>query len=234
MNCPSCSLEMTAMTVDGHQAKPVALDLCLPCQAFWFDKYESLQLSPASTLRLLQLIGEQETSGPTSFSKPMRCPRCTTLLRATQDMMRATRFHYYRCTTGHGRFIRFFEFLREKDFLRPLSRKQIAELRLHLKTVNCSNCGAPVDVVEGAVCDHCASPLSMLDMEQPERLIAQLKEAAAPKPIDPTLPFDLLKEKRHMEILFGQVESDPTWLRDAISTDLVHACLGSVARWLKS
>lgn len=74
----------------------------------------------------------------------------------------------------------------------------------------------------------------MLDMEQPERLIAQLKEAAAPKPVDPTLPFELLKAKGDMNRLFGEVQSDPIWWSDVSSTDLVQACLGSVARWLKT
>jgi len=225
---------MTAMTLEGHQGKSVAIDRCMPCQAFWFDKFESLQLSPASTLSLLQSIGEQKPAGPVSFAKEMRCPRCEVLLRPTQDMQRNTRFSYFRCTNGHGRFIRFIEFLREKDFIRPLSKQQIAELRKHARTVNCSNCGAPVDLEADAVCSHCGSPLSMLDMEQPERLIAQLKEAAAPKPADPTLAFEFLKAKQDMNRLFGSVESDPIWWSDVSSSDLVQACLGSVSRWLKT
>jgi hypothetical protein len=65
-------------------------------------------------------------------------------------------------------------------------------------------------------------------------LIAQLKEAAAPKPIDPALPFQLLKAKRDTNSLFGEAQSDPIWWRDVSSSDLVQACLGSVARWLKT
>jgi hypothetical protein len=74
----------------------------------------------------------------------------------------------------------------------------------------------------------------MLDMEQPERLIAQLRKAAEPKPIDPALGFGLLKAKRDMNSLFGEVDSDPIWWKDVSSSDLVQACLGSVARWLKT
>ncbi len=224
---------MTVLTLGAHQGKSVAIDRCTPCQAFWFDKFESLQLSPASTLSLLQSIGEEKPVGPVSFAKDMRCPRCESLLRPTQDMQRNTRFSYFRCANGHGRFIRFIDFLREKDFIRPLSKPQIAELRKHVRTVNCANCGAPVDLESGAVCSHCGSPLSMLDMEQPERLIAQLKEAAAPKPVDPTQVFEFLKAKQDVNRLFGRVESDPIWLMDLTSTDLVQACLGSLSRWLK-
>jgi DNA-directed RNA polymerase subunit RPC12/RpoP len=234
MHCPNCNGEMTVMTLEGHQGKSVVIDRCVPCQAFWFDKFESLQLAPAATLNLLQWIGEQKPAGPASFEKAMRCPRCESHLLPTQDMQRNTRFCYFRCTNAHGRFIRFFEFLREKDFIRPLSTQQIAELRKHIRMVNCSNCGAPVDLEKGAACSHCGSPLSMLDMDQPQRLIAQLKEAAAPKPIDPALGFELMKAKRDMNRLFGEVGSDPIWWKDVASSDLVQACLGSVARWLKT
>ncbi len=224
---------MTSMTLEAHQGKSVAIDRCTRCQVFWFDKFESLQLSPASTLNLLQMIGDQKPEGPVSFAKDMRCPRCELPLRLTQDMQRNTRFSYFRCN-GHGRLIRFIEFLREKDFIRALSPQQIAELRKRVRTVNCSNCGGPIDLEKGASCSHCASPLSMLDMEQPQRLIAQLKEAAAPKPIDPALPFELLKVKRDMNHLFGDVEPDPVWWMDVSHSDLVQACLGSVSRWLKA
>jgi hypothetical protein len=222
---------MTAMTLDGHQGRPVAIDLCSECQAFWFDKFESLQLAPASTLRLLKMIGERGSPGPTQFADP-RCPRCSAGLRLVQDMQRNTRFSYYRCASDHGRFIRFFEFLREKDFIRPLTRQQLEELRLEVQVVNCSNCGAPIDLAAGSACAHCKSPVSMLDMKQPQALLDQLREAAEPKPIDPLLSMDLLKAKRDVESMFAE-ERKSIWMKDAPS-DLVHACLNSVARWLKN
>jgi Zn-finger nucleic acid-binding protein len=231
MNCPNCSTEMTALTLDGHQGRPVAIDLCTACQAFWFDKYESLQLAPASTLKLMKLIGERESPGARPFSNAMQCPRCSEELRPTQDMQRNTRFSYFRCPSDHGRFIRFFEFLREKNFIRPLSAEQIGELRKQVQTLNCSSCGGPIDLAVGFVCPHCKSPVSMLDMKQPQELLAQLRAAAEPKPIDPTLPMDLLRAKRNMDHLFPDRESDLSWL-DGPSSDLVHSCLTSVARWL--
>jgi len=225
---------MTALRLEGHQGKSVDIDLCKACQAFWFDKYESLQLSASSTLHLLRLVGEQTTPGVTSITKTMHCPRCSSRLLPTQDMQRATRFNYFRCPFDHGRFIRFFEFLREKDFIRPLTPKQIAELREHVQTVNCANCGGPVDLAAGAACPHCSSPLSILDMKQPQRLLAQLQEASEPKPVDPALPLNVLRAKREVELLFHEEEqSERVWWGDASSADLVHACLGTVARWLK-
>ena len=222
---------MTALTLDGHQGTPVSIDLCVQCQAFWFDKYESLQLAPASTLKLLKIIGEQTAPGPTQFSGA-RCPRCSSPLRLIQDMQRSTRFSYYRCSSEHGRFIRFFEFLREKDFIRPLSKQQLDELRLEVQIVNCSNCGAPIDLAAGSVCAHCKSPVSMLDMKQPQTLLAQLREAAEPRPVDPTLPLELARARRDVESLFAE-ERRSVWLKDAPS-DIVHTCLNVVAKWLKN
>ena len=92
--------------------------------------------------------------------------------------------------------------------------------------MNCSNCGAPIDLAAGSACAHCKSPVSMLDMKQPEALLSQLREAAQPKPIDPLLPMDLLKAKRDVESLFAE-ERKSIWMKDAPS-DLVHACLNSV------
>ena len=54
MNCPNCAAEMTAMTLEAHLTAPVTLDVCKACQAFWFDKYESLKLAAASTLKLMK------------------------------------------------------------------------------------------------------------------------------------------------------------------------------------
>ena len=230
MNCPNCTAEMTTMTLDGHQGRPVVIDLCQVCHAFWFDKYESLKLAPGSTLRLMKLIGESNSRGSTQLSGSMRCPRCVQTLRLTQDMQRSTRFSYFRCLGGHGRLIRFFEFLREKNFISPLSQQQIDELRLHIQIVNCSSCGGPIDLAAGSLCPHCKSPVSVLDMKQPQELLTQLREAAAPKPVDPALPLELARAKRDVEALFGPDEPRP-WLQGA-SSDLVHACLTSVARWL--
>jgi len=232
MNCPNCSQPMEAMTLDAHQGRHVDVDMCTPCQLFWFDKWESLQLSPASTLRLMKLIGEQPPVS-LSYSDDARCPRCAAVLKPTKDLQRSTRFNYWRCPEGHGRLIRFFEFLREKDFIRPLSAQQLAELRQYIQVVNCSNCGAPIDLNEGSDCAHCKSPVSMLDMKQPQQLLAQLRQATEPKVIDPTaLGFDLAKAKRDVAVLFGEVEAGPEWLREASTSGLVQACLGSVARWL--
>jgi predicted amidophosphoribosyltransferase len=168
----------------------------------------------------MKFIGEHTASGKQLNADNLRCPRCAGPLKHTNDMQRSTRFSYWRCLKEHGRFIRFFEFLREKNFVRPLSPQQIAELRQNLQTVNCSNCGAPVNLESGAVCSHCGSPISMLDMRQPELLLNELKQTAA-KPIDPSWLLELTRERRDQE-----------WWSDASTSGVVQAGLGAVARWL--
>lgn len=232
MNCPNCSAGMNALALDANSNTPVEIDLCSPCQSFWFDKYESLKLAPASTLKLIKLIGENSSAAKPSLSPRLRCPRCSARLLLTNDMQRNTRFRYYRCDAGHGRFIGFFDFLREKNFIRPLSPKEIAELKQNIQSVNCSNCGAPIDLTKASACDHCGSPLSMLDMKQPQELLDQLKAATEPRPIDPALPFELARAKRDVERMFGPQDIDQDWWSSASTSGVVEAGLSIVARWL--
>jgi hypothetical protein len=223
---------METMTCEAHLSAPVEIDLCAGCQAFWFDKYESLKLAPGSTLRLMKFIGEHTAPARELHAQALRCPRCTGHLKATNDMQRSTKFNYWRCPQEHGRFIRFLEFLKEKDFIRPLSPKQIEELRQKIQTVNCSNCGAPIDLAAASACTHCGSPLSMLDMKQSHEMLLQLEQAAAPKPIDPDVILKLACAKLEVEASIGRLDSGPAWWSDASSSGLVQAGLSALARWL--
>ena len=121
MDCPNCNAAMVAERLDGRSGQSLAIDLCQPCQVFWFDGYESLQLSPGSVLTLFRAIGEQLPSARMPPSDEASCPRCGATLRVTHDIQRNTRFQYRRCPNKCGRLISFFDFLREKDFIRPLS-----------------------------------------------------------------------------------------------------------------
>ncbi len=235
---------MAAQTFDGHMGTSVAIDLCLPCQLFWFDTRESLQLSPGAVLKLFRLIGEHARGPRTSAADRPSCPRCQTRLLLTHDQQRNTRFQYLRCPRGHGRLITFVEFLREKDFIRPLSAQQIAELRENVQVVNCSNCGGPIDLATHAACKHCGSPLSMLDMKRAGALVAELREADRPRPfdtgqegaqgrpIDPALPLELARARREVEAAFASFEHGPGWFDDVSQGGLVGAGLLSLARWL--
>lgn len=219
---------MEALSLEGHAGNPLEIDVCRACHAFWFDKHESLHLSPASTLQLFTLIGDA-SGHRTPLATVVRCPRCRARLLPTNDIQRNTSFRYWRCDRGHGRFITFFDFLREKDFIRPLSSQQLDELRSNVQSVNCSNCGGPVDLAKGSTCAHCGTPLSILDSKQAEKVVAQLKRASEPRPIDPTLPLEMVRAKREVEFLFA----DADWWKDAASPGLVEAGFGALMAWLK-
>ena len=224
---------MDAEALEGHVGTSVPIDLCRSCQVFWFDTRESLQLSPGAVLRLFRLIGEQAmTAHPAAPAHPS-CPRCGLRLLLTHDQQRSTRFQYLRCGRGHGRLITFVDFLREKNFIRPLSARQIEELRRNVQTINCSNCGAPIDLTATSTCPHCASPLSMLDMKQAGALVAALRESAQPRPVDPALPLHLERARREVDAAFAAFERGPGWFDDVSRGGLVAAGLSSLARWLK-
>jgi len=207
MNCPSCHQEMSQEKLAAKYGKPIELDICHPCSAFWFDQLEDLALTPDGVLHLFVVINDNRSAQRSPLATAMACPRCRQRLVLMHDMQRATRFTYWGCPSEHGHFITFFEFLREKNFIRPLSAPEIATLKQNVRTVTCSSCGAPVNVETDAVCAYCRAPLSMLDARQVETVVADLKrEAAKRQTVDPALPLRLLQDKTAVERSFGDLQ----------------------------
>jgi hypothetical protein len=100
--------------------------------------------------------------------------------------------------------------------------------------MNCSNCGAPIDLAKASACTHCGSPLSMLDMAQAGRLIAQLQAAdRTGQPVDPALPLELERARRQTEANFAGLVRDTAFASDLSASGLVFAGLHAVVRWLK-
>jgi hypothetical protein len=227
---------MTGMTMDAHLSTPIEIDLCTECQAFWFDKYESLKLSAGSILQLMRLIGEHSAANPTVITKALQCPRCSETLRPINDMQRATRFSYWKCDKEHGKFIRFLDFLKEKNFIRPMSVEETEALKKNVRTMNCSNCGAPIDLATSSACTHCGSAISMLDMNQAQQTLAQLQKEAESRPIDPALPFELEMAKRDVERAYGPRESSPSrndvWGDTNTPSVILQEVLDTVSKWL--
>lgn len=211
---------MTTQTLEGHLGTDVQIDVCPACQMFWFDHLESLRLSPAATLGLFRMISDHSRAAPRPPGEPVNCPRCGLRLLMTSDRQRNTPFRYWRCAREHGRLISFFDFLREKDFIRPLSPQQLADLRKNLQTINCSNCGAPIDIVHASDCTHCGTPVSMLDVKQIADVAAQMKDAGRPRPaVDLDAVVRALKADSEL---------------DQSSSGLVEAGLRVLGRWLTS
>jgi hypothetical protein len=226
---------MRPEALDGHMGRDVHIEMCQPCQSIWFDAHEHLQLTPGSTLHLFRIIGENVSKPAPQDRDLAKCPRCNAHLRRTQDLQRNTKFEYFKCPNNHGRLITFFDFLKEKDFIKPLTAHQIAELRKNIQTINCSNCGAPIDLSRRSDCGHCGSPLSMLDIDQAEKLVGQLKDAEtyrSNRTIDPALPLALARARREVESAFVGVPDPHAWQHD-LSIGLVGAGLSLLMRLLK-
>ena len=199
---------MVPQTYARTYGQPVTIDICDACQGLWFDDLEMVQLSPGATLSLFRHIQEHVTTARVPLAARLGCARCLRTLDLAHDMQRTTRFSYYRCADGHGRFTTFFQFLRAKNFVRSLTAKEIADLRQHIRQINCANCGAPVDIGADSVCGFCRTPVSMLDPEQMRQVALELQRADTPRPVDPTLPLQLLTEQLRAERAFdtGEVE----------------------------
>jgi len=230
MKCPNCAKAMTDWTLDAQLGAHVTIDVCTACQAFWFAPHQSLRLSPGSTLKLMKFIGEHSSTVKPTFSDKLRCPRCVASLHLAHDMVRSMHFTYWTCAGGHGRFIGFFEFLKEKNFIRALSPQEIEQLKQNVQSVNCSSCGASIDLQTNSVCPFCHAAISMLDMQHQQKMLAQLQQAAEPRPVDPGLPLKLALARTEASALFPQ-EDNELW-HDVRSSDLVQAGLKLVARWL--
>jgi uncharacterized protein YbaR (Trm112 family) len=227
--CPGCRGEMTQRTFETNYAAPVTVDLCLPCAAFWFDGMESLALAPGAVLDLFVLIHENKR-GPAPLSTAPACPRCRAPLARTANMQRTTLFSYWRCPADHGHFITFLEFLREKNFVRPLSPLEIEELKRNVRSVTCSSCGAPVDLAKDSACSYCRAPLSMLDAKQVENVVASLKhenarrEEARQGRVDPLVFAQLMQDRAAVSRDFRKMEVEAPFLRSDLTsgTNLVE------------
>ncbi|HKV23521.1 MAG TPA: hypothetical protein VJN93_02920 [Candidatus Acidoferrum sp.] len=223
---------MTDWTLSGRLGTQLTIDVCAACQAFWFDQHKDLQLSPGSTLELMKYIGEHSSARKPAFAQVLPCPVCGAQMTLAHNMTRNVHFVYWHCASEHGHLIAFIEFLKEKNFIRPLSPVEIQHLRESVQTVKCASCGAAVDLRNSSECPYCHAPISILDLKQQQQMLAELKEAAAPKPVDPTLPMKLVLAKEQTSALFQ--EHDPQWWEDARSGDLIQAGLNAVSRWLSN
>jgi hypothetical protein len=168
---------MVALDLSRKPFGALTVDLCAQCQVVWFDTFESLQLTPGATLDLLRAIHQAQAATAHALTPPLSCPRCDTVMALTQDVQHTTRFSYYRCRYGHGRLTPFFQLMREKNFIRPLTPVELARLAANVKTVRCASCGAPVDIEHTTMCSYCQSPVMVLDPDAVQRTLAEFAAA---------------------------------------------------------
>lgn len=232
MTCPNCAAAMDPMPMRDHYGREITIDLCRPCHGIWFDGAELLRLGPESTLDLFRVIAGVN-GAPRPVRPSMSCPRCHASLARGTDRARDTTFHFARCPRGHGRFITFFQFLRARQFVRTLNAPEIDELRRRVRQVNCSNCGAAVDIDRGAVCAYCHTPISMIDPDQMSRTVEALDAAVLRRgTLDPTLPLRLAQERLRVERAFAGAYTNA--FQDLVGSDrgddLVRISLRALAR----
>ena len=229
MNCPNCKQEMESRSFDRHLKGEVAVDLCFPCHLIWFDSAESLQLAPAGVLELFRQIHRHEKDERRPLADRFACPRCGDRLRRTEDMTRTGRFRYFRCTKRHGRLTPFVEFLREKQFVRTLTPGEIARVRAEIRQVQCSGCGAPIDLGRDSSCPHCAAPIAILDADAVEKAVNAWSAAARPRAeADPdTVAAAVARLRASERTLRRRGNGADVVLADGVGgRDLVDLCIG--------
>jgi Zn finger protein HypA/HybF involved in hydrogenase expression len=177
LNCPGCGAGMMTLDFERKDSGRVQLDFCFPCQVIWFDAFESQQLTPRGVLEVFTALHENRAATRNPLTALVVCPRCHGRLELTHDLQHATKFTYYRCPFGHGRLTPFFQFLLEKNFVRPITGAELAELKAKVRTVQCSNCGAPLDLEHEAACKYCGSPISILDPDAVTKTVRELATA---------------------------------------------------------
>jgi len=185
MNCPNCSVLMDRVAVSGIYGPEIEIDLCFACHAMWLDKRESIQLSPRGTLDLFRVLHDHRDDARQALANRMECPRCQRRLSLSHDIGKGGRFSYYSCPARDGRLAPFSEFLKEKQFVRALNPAEQHRLRAEVKSVQCSSCGAPVDVTGAFQCEHCGSPITVLDADAVERTLRDLERAESSRSGDP-------------------------------------------------
>jgi hypothetical protein len=170
---------MQPRTLARNTGGELQIDLCHPCHTIWFDRNESLQLAPSAVIDLFQDIHRHRDDARRPLAERPQCPHCRAALALTRDVGKAGRFTYYRCPQAHGRLTPFSEFLREKQFVRSLSPVELARVRVELKTVRCSGCGAPIDLERESKCGFCRAPIAILAPDAVERAVRMWSEAEA-------------------------------------------------------
>lgn len=240
MNCPNCAAGTDHIALGGKLGPDIEVDICFACHLLWLDKRESIQLSARGTMDLFGVLHEHRDDPRHALGDAVSCPRCGKRLAVTNDIGKGGRFSYYRCPAGDGRLTPFSEFLKEKQFVRELNPSERERLRTEIKQVQCSGCGAPVDVGRGFACGHCGSPITVLDADAVANTLRDLAEEDAAR--QAVSPDDAEKRARTLAAMEAS-RSDPDdplfgpasrrgVSRGGLGTDLLTASIGILFRGL--
>ncbi len=177
--CPGCGTCMQQEHFENLTGGEVGVEICYPCCVIWFDSLESAQLAPGGVIELFKKIHVHRADVRHALPERMACPRCKQTLKLTNDIVKSGPVSYHRCVQNHGRLTSFFHFLREKEFVRNLTLRELSSIKERLAEVRCSGCGGPIDITQDTACGHCRAPLSVLDARAVEKTLEALAERKA-------------------------------------------------------
>ena len=179
---------MEAHRFTSNQGQSLELDICYPCQGMWFDRYENLKLTPDAVVELFRLLHEHRAEQHQPISSKLACPRCVKPLDKGFDLVRSGRYITYRCAGQHGRFSTFSSFMVEKGFVRHMTRPEIDDVAERVGAINCTSCGAPVDIRKDHACPYCKAAFSLIDPQAVVRALEGYAQASAKAKTGATQP----------------------------------------------
>jgi DNA-directed RNA polymerase subunit RPC12/RpoP len=200
----------------------ISASFCFACQVVWFDQHDCAQLSPGGVLEVFKALNEHRLEARNPLPELLNCPRCSTRLALTHDLQHTTHFSYFRCPFGHGRLSSFLQFLLEKNFIRPVSGEELRALRAKVRTIQCSNCGAPVDLQNSIACAYCHTPISILDPDAVNKAVGALATAEAKR-----------KTVDVLALADAMLQQPPSATNSLLVVDLVAVGIGIVADLLR-
>jgi len=208
---------MEKKSLDRKVTGKIELDLCFPCRSIWFDRYESLQLQPASVIELFRAISAHSDDQPQQLPEKLACPRCGDPLAVTMDRSKSGAFNYLRCMNQHGHFIVFGQFMIEKGFVRQLGGDELKKLKADIGIVRCAGCGAPVDIRKDSACTFCHAPIAILDPQAVESALANYQREADKR----TLP-------QQADLLADSLMDEQRVLNRSMARERMHEDIGDM------
>jgi hypothetical protein len=223
---------MTSHVLQASIGTPIEAGDCSGCSLLWFDGGSGTRLAPGAVLSLFQTIGGASSERPMLRSSFV-CPRCTGRLAFTHDLQRTTHFTYWRCPSDHGQLIGFGQFLLEKNFVRAPSPEELAKLRLTVREISCSQCGAPINLQNDSACPYCHAAIAMID---PEGIAKAVRELAAAghgpvAPVPATMSGAAL-DSAQLEAIFSLDRIDGSAGRHDLLAIGVGAISAMLSNWL--
>lgn len=222
---------MQTIAVESRSVGQIDIDVCVQCFVIWFDHAESTQLAPSAVVELFKIVNTGSDKPRLPLAHALPCPRCKVKLKLTHDICKAGPISYYRCQ-AHGRLTPFYHFLREKQFIRQLTPREIGQLRVDVKQIKCSGCGGAIDLEKDTACSYCGAAIAVLDADAVSKAMevwaaaAERRRNSSPEEMSEAT---LRLAAAHSRLSETQSRSLPDALfGNAANVDLVSTCIAAL------